>query len=338
MYFQAWEESSGKKLNQQLQHNHFMIKQILLGAILLCIAPFCFSQLIWQNVDSLYQPLPKSVHVYKTESNIDGKANIAYYVEVDLKDKNLNFKSDTSNNRRLTPTQFFEKNKQALLVVNTSFFSFATHQNLNIVMNNKRQLSYNVHSIAMKGKDTLKYAHVFGSAIGISKNRKADIAWIYSDSSKRFPYASQTKIKAGIDSTIQLSLSGARKMGSFKKWKIQTAVGGGPVLLQDGAIAISNNEEMKFGGKAIDDKHPRTGMGFTQEGKLIILAVQGRFPLIAEGASLIQEAQIFKDLGCIEAINLDGGGSSCLLINGKETIKPSDKEGQRPIPAVFIVQ
>jgi exopolysaccharide biosynthesis protein len=42
-------------------------------------------------------------------------------------------------------------------------------------------------------------------------------------------------------------------------------------------------------------------------------------------------------LGCVEALNLDGGGSSCLLINGKETIKPCDKEGQRPVPAVFLV-
>jgi len=43
-------------------------------------------------------------------------------------------------------------------------------------------------------------------------------------------------------------------------------------------------------------------------------------------------------LGCVEALNLDGGGSSCLLINGIETIKPSDKEGERPVPGVFIVK
>jgi exopolysaccharide biosynthesis protein len=44
------------------------------------------------------------------------------------------------------------------------------------------------------------------------------------------------------------------------------------------------------------------------------------------------------DLGCVEAMNLDGGGSSCMLVNGKETIKPSDKEGQRPVPAVLAIQ
>jgi exopolysaccharide biosynthesis protein len=43
-------------------------------------------------------------------------------------------------------------------------------------------------------------------------------------------------------------------------------------------------------------------------------------------------------LGCVEALNLDGGGSSCMLINGKETIWPSDKGQQRAVPAVFIIK
>ena len=79
-------------------------------------------------------------------------------------------------------------------------------------------------------------------------------------------------------------------------------------------------------------------MGYTKKGKLIILIIQGRFPGIAEGATLEQEAKILKDLKCVEALNLDGGGSSCMLVNGKETIKPSDKEGQRAVPAVFIIR
>ena len=79
-------------------------------------------------------------------------------------------------------------------------------------------------------------------------------------------------------------------------------------------------------------------MGYTANHRLIILVIQGRFPGVAEGASLEQEAKILKDLGCYEALNLDGGGSTCMLINGKETVKPSDKQGQRPIPAVFLIK
>jgi exopolysaccharide biosynthesis protein len=93
-----------------------------------------------------------------------------------------------------------------------------------------------------------------------------------------------------------------------------------------------------FSGKGKFDLHPRTAMGYTNENHLIILAVEGRNIGIAEGASLVHLATIFKTLGCVEALNLDGGGSSCLLINGKETIKPSDKEGERPVPGVFLVK
>jgi exopolysaccharide biosynthesis protein len=45
-----------------------------------------------------------------------------------------------------------------------------------------------------------------------------------------------------------------------------------------------------------------------------------------------------KDLECVEALNLDGGGSSCLLVNGKETNTPSTKGVQRPVPSVFLIE
>jgi exopolysaccharide biosynthesis protein len=125
---------------------------------------------------------------------------------------------------------------------------------------------------------------------------------------------------------------------NFNNWQVQTAVGGGPVILQKGQIKITNEEERMFTGKAIEDKHPRTAMGYTKDDKLIILVIQGRFPGISEGATLTQEAQILKDIGCWEALNLDGGGSSCMLVNGIELIKPSDIQGQRPVPAVFLVR
>ncbi|MET0300563.1 MAG: phosphodiester glycosidase family protein, partial [Flavitalea sp.] len=53
---------------------------------------------------------------------------------------------------------------------------------------------------------------------------------------------------------------------------------------------------------------------------------------------LAEEAQILLDLGCQEALNLDGGGSSSMLVNGKPTIKPSDKGNERPVPAVFLIR
>jgi hypothetical protein len=218
-------------------------------------------------------------------------------------------------------------------------------------------LAYNQHSIALKGKDTLMYGHSFVSAIGINKNRTADIAWTFADSVHQEAYAVQYARIFLKDSIKLFDLEKARTVltpetaclhcrkpprqyrKALHKWNVNTAVGGGPVLVQNSLIKITNEEENKFTGKAINDKHPRTLMGYTKDDKLIVMAIQGRFPNIADGATLTQEAQLMVDLGCKEALNLDGGGSSCMLINGKETVTPSDKMGtERPVPAVFLIR
>jgi exopolysaccharide biosynthesis protein len=79
-------------------------------------------------------------------------------------------------------------------------------------------------------------------------------------------------------------------------------------------------------------------MGYTRDGLFIILVIQGRTPGRAAGATLQEEARIMLGLGCYEALNLDGGGSTCLLVNGKETVHPSDPGGERPLPTVFLIK
>ncbi len=314
-----------------------------------------FAQVTWVNVSADYAPLPASVQVFKTTDSVDGKPFIAYYIKAKLKDKKLDFTTDTTLGRRLTPLQFYDKNDKPLVVVNTTFFSFATNQNLNVVIKDGKLVGYNIHTIPMRGKDTFQYKHPLGSALGIDKRRNADVAWLLTDSSIRFAYASQLPAGKAIRDSIS-NPSFEYIIGNappffrgtfngpdvrnlvFKKWKMSNAIGGGPVLVQNGLIQITNEEELKFTGKAIHDKHPRTCMGYTNDGYLIIMAIQGRFPGVAEGATLEQEAKLLIDVGCVEALNLDGGGSSCMLINGKETIKPSDKGNERPVPAVFIIK
>jgi len=290
------------------------------------------AQLQWRNVDDLYQPLPKSIHLYYTDQPIDTGKFRAYYLIADLHDKQLDFTVDTSRDRRLIPDEFYKRNGEPLVVVNTTFFSYGTNHSLNAVIKDGELVAYNIHTVYGRGKDTFTYRHPFSSAIGISKKRTADVAWVYTDSTNM----SIRNIVSISNPAKDSNYSFHPDISNFQKWKMQTAVGGGPVLLQDGMIRITNEEELKFAGKAIHDKHPRTAMGYTADGKIIILMVEGRNKN-AGGATLTQMAQIFKDLGCKEAINLDGGGSSCMLVNGKKTIRPSDLV-ERPVPAVFIIK
>ncbi len=333
------------------------MKYITVTVLMLCGVPGNLNaQVTWRNVDSEFGVMPSSMHVFRTNDSLEGKPNIAYYVKVPLKDMGIIFDADTALNRGLTPSAYFERNGNPLLVVNCTFFS-PERRNVNVVIDGGEMISFNIPSVFSR-EDSL-YHYVTRSAIGIDRHRNADVAWTVTDTSGKKAY----KIKYGpltgsgkeaIPDIKRLSRegenrlrsdagrkemdSGARLRRPVRPWKMETAVGGGPTLITNGEINITNNEERMFSGKAINDRHPRTAMGYTSDGFLIVIAVQGRFPGLAEGATLNQEAEMLRSLGCMEALNLDGGGSSCMLINGKETIKPSDKPGQRPVPAVFLIK
>jgi len=319
--------------------NQFAYCKVL--AALLFISGVASAQVSWVNADAEFGPLPSSMHVFRTTDSLDGRPNIAFYVKVPLKDADIIFDADTALNRGLTPSAYFERNHNPLLVVNCTFFS-PERRNVNVVIDAGEMVSYNVPSVF--SKDDSLYHYVTRSAIGIDRRRNADVAWTVTDTSGKKTY----EVKHGpLTGTGKTSIPDIKRLSReaenrlrrpVRPWKMETAVGGGPTLITNGEINITNNEERMFSGKAINDRHPRTAMGYTSDGFLIVMSIQGRFPGLAEGATLVQEAEMLRSLGCVEALNLDGGGSSCMLVNGRETIKPSDKPGQRPVPAVFLIR
>ena len=311
-----------------------MIKSALLIASLFFFYP-AESQLHWKKANAEFGYLPKSINIYKTTDSLDGKPFIAYYVEAKLSDRNLEFTTQVGKGKRFTPSQFYSQEDSPYVVVNGTFFSFQTNQNLNTVIKDGKMLAYNLPALKSRNSDSFYYPT--RSAIGITKKRKADVAWLFTDTAKRWPYAFQAKPVVAKGRPNDPIFDDLNTLDYWQWWRMHTAIGGGPVLVQKGEIRITNKEEQMF-VNGENDKHPRTAMGYTKNGKLIILLIQGRSPGVADGATLLQEAKILKDLKCVEALNLDGGGSSCMLVNGKETIKPSDKEGQRPVPAVFIIR
>lgn len=312
-------------------------------ALLLYIPAWGLTQTSWQRMDSLFPGLPASLKVYRSAAPLNGRPFVAWYVEADLRDRSLRFDTDTTHRRRLTPSRFHERNGAPPVVVNGTFFSFNDSRNLNVVVRRGRLVSRNVTTLPGRGGDTLKFHGVTRSAIGIDRRRRADVAWLYTDSNRRRPVAFESApvttlgtradfpFDAIPDSTLKFS-------GVRKRWKVRTAIGGGPVLVHDGRVRVTNDQERMFMGRAVDDLHPRTAMGYTSDGRLLIMAVEGRRKGVAEGIGLRELAEVFVSLGAREALNLDGGGSSCLLVMGRETVRPSDKEGQRAVPAVFMVR
>ena len=120
----------------------------------------------------------------------------------------------------------------------------------------------------------------------------------------------------------------------------KTAMGGGPLLIDGGKFKDTFVEELFNGASGIapDSDQPRTAIGVTADKKMITFVCEGRqMTEGVAGLTTADVANVLLDLGCVEAINLDGGGSSCMLINGKQTIKPSDG-AQRSVGSTIMIK
>ncbi|MNL23786.1 hypothetical protein D3C87_1451890 [compost metagenome] len=119
-------------------------------------------------------------------------------------------------------------------------------------------------------------------------------------------------------------------------WNAKTAIGGSPVLIRNGEINITDEEELIV----IDNNssRARSAIGYTRDNKIVLLAAEGNNSSGGTGLTLTELAQLLKDMGCVGAINLDGGGSTTLTVNGKQTVKPSDGTERGVMTALIVKQ
>ena len=114
------------------------------------------------------------------------------------------------------------------------------------------------------------------------------------------------------------------EINTIPDWKnMKHIISGGPYLVKDSEIFVDMSAE-KLG--AIGGKNPRTAIGYTKDNHLIMVAVDGRENQ-SVGMTLMQLASFMKSIGCTNAINLDGGGSTVMYVNGQVVNNPAFKGG-----------
>lgn len=118
-------------------------------------------------------------------------------------------------------------------------------------------------------------------------------------------------------------------------WDVVDAVSGGPALLKDGSVAITTDEEAFF-GTAIPNIHPRTAAGLTADGDVILMVVDGR-QSDSRGVSLEELARLMQSAGAVTALNLDGGGSSTMVLDGKLVNLPTGGTFEREVVSAIAV-
>jgi len=144
------------------------------------------------------------------------------------------------------------------------------------------------------------------------------------------PAAALAALKPGDKVNLRLTLKPSRQSWA----EVMEAVSGGPWLVRDGQIYIDGKEE-NMPPSFIDTRHPRTAVGVNASGELLLVTVDGRQGISA-GASLPELARRMKDLGAVNAINLDGGGSTTAVVRGWVVNSPSGGK-ERPVANALLV-
>jgi exopolysaccharide biosynthesis protein len=116
-------------------------------------------------------------------------------------------------------------------------------------------------------------------------------------------------------------------------------VSAGPALIRDGQVLDDYEAESpKFGPGFSLKRHPRTAVGIREDGSLIFVVVDGRQEGLSVGMTLPELASFLKDKGAWDAYNLDGGGSSTMIVNGEVVNSPSDEQGERPSSDAIVIR
>lgn len=116
---------------------------------------------------------------------------------------------------------------------------------------------------------------------------------------------------------------------------IRLAVGAGPQLMKDGAIYLTTKTE-GFGSDVSGGRAPRTAVGVNAQGHLLLVVVDGRQPGHSIGMTLIELAKLMQELGAKNAMNLDGGGSTEMVVCGELVNRPSDGR-ERPVGDALLL-
>jgi len=241
----------------------------------------------------------------------------AYYARIDYADtlvKAVALRSTVPARKEAVST--LAEASHAYVAINGGFFDVGSGASYSLVIGEGRLIDKQLAAVSRSaGTYPLMRAN-----FGVMEDRSLETAWIYHFGNEitdvyRFPLP-----LAHTPTTI----APAPQQQDGSPWEgVLQAIGGGPNLVSGGQVNVTYDQEVMFGsGVGLSNGDPRTAIGYTANGEIILFVVDGRGA--SAGMSLPQVAQTMIDLGCVEALNLDGGGSSTFYADGLVRNTPSD--------------
>ena len=280
----------------------------------------------WERVST--PTLPDDVEVYTTADELNGRAFNAWYAIADVSKGNVEFRVCLPDKLTTVDRQYEDNSPDCLLLTNAAYF----YGNYNIgvsVVGGTMQGNINPLQGSLDKKNEPEEYETYYEAtrgiFGTDVSGSAKSCWVGTNGQNFFYDRPLPSIKGETKYSKVSTTMPAKNIS----WSPEYAVTGGPVLLYDGKCPFDfeltdkgeqyyyDNFEMLpydlFGPGVLPD---RTAAGVTVDGKIIIFVCDGRIKT-SQGALLTELAMIMKGLGCVSAVNFDGGGSTTMICEGK---------------------
>ena len=284
-------------------------------------------ELKWEK--QTYAGLPADVEVYKTTSKLNDRTFNAWYAVADPSKVDFRVLYPETVGAKKTVASQAEAAGDCLALINGAIYG-----------------NYNIGVIITEGKMTQQWhGEIEGCywatnsqlyqltrpIIGVDKDGKAGAYWVGVPQQGTFYYYDRP----------QPNVVGQAKYGKVTatspvpavSWEPYYAISCGPMVLYDGLVCADNSmvDDTHYytnfecwDESGVYSAHPdRSAVGVTADGKIVLFICDGRIDA-SQGAYIKELGQIMKSIGCVHAMNLDGGGSTGMWLNGAGMINYKD--------------
>lgn len=218
---------------------------------------------------------------------------------------------------------------------------FGTSHNLGVVIQNGAHTQTYIEELGVYwGEINEDYQTITRAIFGVDADGKPSTYWVSRpDDSNTYYYNRPIPAMAG---THSYPLASDTFPDTPKSWIPQEALSCGPMLVYDGKVMVSSSYSSTYtsyynnyeiwgwsSNNIYASTRARTAVGYLSDGKIVLLVCDETGG--SSGAKLPDVARIMQGLGCVSAMNLDGGGSSAMSVNGSVINNWSDTD--RPVRA-----
>lgn len=270
--------------------------------------------------------LPAEISVYETTDKLNGGNFHAWYAIADLSKGTVGLRVNIPSSLTTIDQQAASFNGDCYVMTNGGYFYSTNHVGLAYVDYAPAGYVPDVQGSLRNDAENKVLYHVTRGIFGVDASEKPAVYWAGTANGAHYFYERPLP-----------SVKGEAKYGAVSSanptahtaWNPRYAIGAGPVLLKDGKCPFDFTETEKgteyylnnyeiipydiFGPAVTPD---RTAVGRTADGKVILFICDGRISA-SDGATLTELAMILKGLGCVDALNLDGGGSTGMMVGSK---------------------